>query len=143
MPVPFGRHTPWCEPERPGGDDERSVRAHKRLAECLDGPAIRVGSALEVPREGDVVLEGEVDHAIRSGSCTAQGVEVVDRAALHLCPGGGEDSGRGIRASQPDDLMALADELGDDGVADPAGSAGDENTHEIPPVSRVSSVEDG
>src|SRR5260221_433391 len=40
MPVPFGPNAPRCEPERPGGDEERSVRIHKRLAECLDGAAI-------------------------------------------------------------------------------------------------------
>ena len=57
------------------------------------------------------------------------------RAAVHLRPSGGEGSGRGIRAGQPDDLMAGADELGNDGGADPAGRAGDEYTHE-----RTSSV---
>ena len=76
------------------------------------------------------MLEREVDHAIRRGRRAAQAVEVVEGAAMHLRPGGGEGSGRGIRASQPDDLMARADELGNDGGADPAGRAGDENTHE-------------
>ncbi len=130
MPVPLGRHPPRCEPERPGGDDERPVRTRERLAEGLDGAAIRVGSALEVPGEGDVVLEREVDHAVRRGGRVPQAVEVVESAALHLRPGGGEGGGRGIRAGQPDDLMARADELGDDGGADPAGRAGDEYTHE-------------
>ena len=64
------------------------------------------------------------------GSGTAQGVEVVERAAMHLRPGGGEGSGRGVRAGQPDDLMAGADELGNDGGADPAGRSGDEYAHE-------------
>jgi MftR C-terminal domain len=36
-PVPFGRHPPRCQPERPGGDDERPVRIRQRLAECLAG----------------------------------------------------------------------------------------------------------
>ena len=35
----------------------------------------------------------------------------------------------GIRAGEPDDLMARADEFGNDGGADPAGRAGDKNTH--------------
>ena len=132
-PVPFGRHPPRCEPERPGGDDERPVGTRQRLAECLDGAAIRIGGALEVPRERDVVLEREVDHAIRRGRRAPQAVEIIERAAVHLCPGRGEGGGRGIRAGQPDDLMARADELGNDGGADPAGRAGDENTHEKPP----------
>ncbi len=130
MPVPFGPHTPGCEPERPGGDDQRPVRTRQHLAECLDGAAIRIGRALEVSRESDVVLEREVDHAIRRGSCTPQAVEVIKSAAMHLRPGRGKGSGRNIRASEPGDLMARADELGNDGGADPAGRAGDENMHE-------------
>ena len=51
-------------------------------------------------------------------------------------PAAVEGSGRGIRAGQPDDLMARADELGNDGGADPAGRAGDENAHEKPPGGR-------
>ena len=36
----------------------------------------------------------------------------------------------GIGAGQPRDLVPRADELGDDGRADPAGRASDENPHE-------------
>jgi hypothetical protein len=71
-----------------------------------------------------------MDHSIRLGSCTAQAVEIIKSAATHLCPGSGERIGRGIRAGEADDLMARADELGNDGGADPAGRAGYENTHE-------------
>jgi len=116
--------------EDAGGDHERPAGTRERLAECLDGAAIRVGSALEVPREGDVVLEREVDHAVRRGRRTAQAVEVVKGAAVHLRPGRGKGTGRGIRAGEPGDLMARADEFGYDGGADPAGRAGDENAHE-------------
>jgi hypothetical protein len=35
MSVPFGRDTSRCEPEQPGGEDERAIRIRKRLAECL------------------------------------------------------------------------------------------------------------
>src|ERR1035441_6588098 len=111
MPVPFGTHPPRGEPEGPGCDDQRSIRASQRLPERLDGTAIGIGSVLEAARESDVVLEREVDHAIGFDSGTAQAVEVVEGAAMHRCPGRGERSGRGIRASQPDDLMARTDEL--------------------------------
>ncbi len=41
-----------------------SIGARQRLADALDGAAIGIGRALEVPREREVVLEREVDHAI-------------------------------------------------------------------------------
>ncbi len=106
------------------------IRARERFAERLDSTAIRVGGALEVPGEGEVVLEREVDHAIRRCGCAPQAVEVVKCAAVHVCSGGGEGSRRGIRAGEPDDLMARAQELGNDGGTNPAGRAGDEDTHE-------------
>lgn len=40
MSLQFGRQTPRCEPERPGSDDGRSIRARKRLTKCLDRPVI-------------------------------------------------------------------------------------------------------
>jgi hypothetical protein len=57
------------------------------------------------------VLEGEVNHAIRCGCFTQQAVEVVERAEMHLCPGGGEGSGRGIRAGQPGVLGSEDDDV--------------------------------
>ena len=126
VPVPFGRHPPRGDPEGPGGDDERPARTGQHLAEGLDGAAVRIGRALEVAGEGDVVLEREVDHAVRGGRRVPQDVEVIEGAALHLGPGRGEGRGRGIRAGQPGDLMARAEEFGNDGGADPAGRAGDE-----------------
>ena len=39
----------------------------------------------------------------------------------------GDNMSTGTR--QPDDLMTRADELGDDGAADPAGCTGDEDAH--------------
>ena len=58
------------------------------------------------------MLEREVDRTIRRGSCTPQALEVVNGAATDLGPDGRERSGRGIGASQADDLMTRADELG-------------------------------
>jgi len=80
------------------------------------------------------VLEREVNDAIRRRRCAAQDVEIVKSAALDLCPGAGEGSGRGIRAGKADDLMARADERGNDGGTDPAGRAGYEDAQGRPPV---------
>ena len=128
--VPLTRHAPWCEPERPGGDEERTIGVRERLAEGFDRLAIGRDGAREVPGERQVVLEREVDHAVRRIGRRAQGVEIVERAATHLRPGGGERGGRVIRAGEPDHLMPRADQFGNDRGADPAGCAGDENTHE-------------
>src|ERR1017187_1703155 len=106
MPVAFGRDPPWCEHEGPGGDDERPARTGERVAEGLDGAAVRIGGALEVTGEGEVVLEREVDHTIRRGRRIPQAAGVIKCAAVHLGPGRGEGSGRGVRAGEPGDLMA-------------------------------------
>ena len=83
--------------------------ARERLADRLDGAADRRRRALEVAREREVVLEREVDHAIGGLGRRSQAVEIIEAAAPHLCPGRGERIGRGIRASEPDDLMARAE----------------------------------
>jgi hypothetical protein len=64
------------------------------------------------------VDERGVDDPVGRGGAGAQAVEVVESAPMHLCPGGGHGGGRGIQACEPDDLMARADELGNDGRAD-------------------------
>jgi hypothetical protein len=81
------------------------------------------------------VDERGVDDPVGRGRAGAQAVEVVQRAAVDLRPGGGDRGGRGIRAGEPEDLMARPDQLGDDGGADEAGRAGEENTHERSPMS--------
>ncbi len=61
------------------------VRDNQTDLDCgLDGASIRVGSALKVSRERDVVLEREVNHAVRRGSGTPQAVEVIKRAEMYL-----------------------------------------------------------
>src|SRR6266508_3587066 len=125
------------EPGRSGGYDERAVGVGERLAERLDRAAVGVGRVLEAAGERDVVLEREMDHAVRGGRRVPQGVDIVDGAVQHLGPGRGEGGGRGVRAGEPDDLMARADELGYDRGADPAGCAGDAHTHGNPPYDRL------
>ena len=61
---------------------------------CRGRSAVGVGSALEVPREREVVLEREVDHAIGGGRGAPQAVEVIKSAAVPLGSGRGQRSGR-------------------------------------------------
>jgi hypothetical protein len=84
-----------------------------------------IGSLLEAPRESDVVLERQVYDAVRAGGCGPQRSEVIDSTALDLSSDGGERSGRSIRASQPEDLMARTNELDNGRGADPAGRTSD------------------
>ena len=87
VPVPFGRHLPRGHPARPGRDDQRPVRTREHVTERLHHPPIRIRRAMEVAREGDVVLERQVDHAVRGGRRAPQHVEIVEGAALHLGSG--------------------------------------------------------
>lgn len=92
MSVVFGRNASRCESECSGDDDERAVGACERVAEGFDGAAIGVGSALEVAGERGLVLEGEVDDAVGVGGCAAQGIGIVEAAALDRRAGGSAPS---------------------------------------------------
>src|SRR5204863_5153907 len=85
-----------------------------------------------------LVLEGQVDDAIGRGGCPPQAVEVVQIAALHLGAGGGQCGGGAVGTGQADDLMPGREQFGDDGGTDVSGRAGDENTHEKPPMAQSS-----
>jgi hypothetical protein len=52
------------------------------------------------PGERDVVVESEVDHAIRRPGGSAQAGEIVQIAAMYSDPGLGEGSGRGVGAGR-------------------------------------------
>ena len=70
-PIAFGRDAARRQSQRPRGDDQRTAGALERRAEGLNRKAVRLGGAREPSREGDVVLERQVDDAIRSfGSIT-------------------------------------------------------------------------
>ena len=71
-----------------------------------------------------------MDDSVSRCGAGAQAVEILKGAAVHGDPGGGQRFGRGVRTCESDDLMARADELGNDGGTDEAGSAGDKYTHE-------------
>jgi hypothetical protein len=67
------------------------------------------GGALEIAGEGEVVFEGEVDYAVGRGCLVVQCFEVVEATAAHLGACGGEGGGGGVRAGEPDDLVAGAE----------------------------------
>ncbi len=115
LAVLLGRDPSRRQPECAGGDEEGAVGAGERLAERVDGTPVRFGGVLEAAAERDVVLEGEVDHAVGVGSRAAQRVEIVERAAAYLGAGFGEGVSRGVRAGEPDDLVAGADEFRNNG----------------------------
>jgi hypothetical protein len=66
------------------------------------------------------VLEGEVDHAVGTSRGSFQLVEVIEIAAENLGTHRGDGLGGGIGAGKAHDLMAVAEELGDDGGGDVA-----------------------
>jgi hypothetical protein len=124
---------PW-QRGRSRGDDQGLAGTLERAAHRLDGAPVGGDRRLEV---GEVVDEREVDDPVGAGGSGAHGVQVVQVAAEHLGSGGGDRGGRVVGPGEPEDLMAHAEELGNDGRADPAGRAGDEYPHEKPPdVSR-------
>ena len=103
VPVMLGREPPGRGEEGSGGEDERAVRAGERLAERLDCTAICVSSLLETAAERQLVVEGEVDHALGRGGLFSKRFEVVEAAAAHLDARGGERGCGGVRAGEPDD----------------------------------------
>ena len=76
------------------------------------------------------MFEGEVNDAVGLSGGIPQAVEIIEIAASHLRPGGGERSRRCIRAGQPEHLMTCAQELRNNGGADLSGRASDEYAHE-------------
>ncbi len=103
VPVQFGGHSPACESQHAGGDDQRSARTGEYFRQGLDGTAIGVGGRLEAPRKGKAVIERKVDHAIRLSGRALKNVEIVGRASADFRSGSGQGGGGSIRAGQPDD----------------------------------------
>jgi hypothetical protein len=62
--IKFRRHATWRDTECSRGNDERSIRTRQGFTERFNGAAISGGGTEEVAREGEVVLEGEVDHPV-------------------------------------------------------------------------------
>jgi hypothetical protein len=85
--VDFSRHPSRRQPEESGGENERPLRARKNIAKGLDGSPVRVGGALEITREGEVVLKGEVNDAVGVARGVAKNVQVVEGTKLDLGTG--------------------------------------------------------
>jgi len=73
------------------------------------------------------VVEGEVDDRVRAGRGLAQAVEVTRIAATDL-GAEGLHGGGGLGPGEARDLVSGLYKFGDDGRADVAAGAGDENT---------------
>ena len=60
---------------------------------------------------------------------TAQALEIFERTAMDIGSRRGKGRGSRIRAGEAEHLMPRGDQFSDDGGADEAGRAGDEDTH--------------
>jgi hypothetical protein len=110
-----------------GCDDQWSVGADENRAERLDHAAV----VLTVRREfREVVIEGQVDEAVRAGSPSLEAVQVFNRPAMDLGTRSSQRHGLFIRTAETEDLMACGDQLLDDGRPDESGGTGNEYTHE-------------
>jgi hypothetical protein len=74
--------------------------------------------------------EAGVDHRIRLGRTAAQAVGIPEVAVVRPGACGEERFGARIGTGEAEHLMARADQVLNDGGADEAGGAGDEDTHE-------------
>src|SRR5581483_3002217 len=61
---------------------------------------------------------------------SAQAVEILDVAAMHLGAGRGERLGRSVGANEAEHPMPGTEQFLDDRGADEAGRSGDENAHD-------------
>ena len=66
---------------------------------------------------------------VRLAGAVAKAFEIVERAAMDLGAHGCEGLCSGLGADETEHLMARCDEFADDGGADKAGRAGDEDAH--------------
>ncbi len=74
--------------------------------------------------------EAGVDHRIRPGRTAAQAVGIPEVAVVRLGTRGEKGLSARIGTGEAEHLMARADQVLNDGGADEAGGAGDEDTHE-------------
>ena len=80
-----------------------------------------------------VAPERQADHAVGLRGAGPQDVEVRQPAAQHLGAAALEGVRGVVRAGQRENGVAVGEQFGDDGGADGAGTAGDEDVHGTPP----------
>src|SRR5579862_8132304 len=85
-----------------GRDNQGAVGTFERFPESLDGAAIRFGGGTVVR---EIMDEGGVNDGVGSSSSTAQAFEIVKRAVMHFCSGGGKRLGRLVGAREAEHLM--------------------------------------
>ena len=110
-----------------GGHDQRPVGADKNRAERLDDTAIVLAVRHEFRK---IVVEGQMDDAIRSGRALLETVQILERPAMNLGAGCSQLRRFLVRTTEAEHLMARRDQLLDDGRADESGRTGDEHTHD-------------
>jgi len=118
-----------CDQRGAGDGHERLVRADQCGAECrhrvgLFGEALfqRISAAV-------VATEGKADDPVGPLCPIAQDIEVGEGAVQGLSAGGFEGGCGAGRTGEPEDGVAVSEQLGDDGGADRAGATGDEDVH--------------
>ena len=80
------------------------------------------------------MVEGGVDDGIRLARAVAKAFEILERAAMDFRAHGRERARAGVGAGETEHLMARCDEFADDGGADEAGGAGNEDAHGKSPM---------
>jgi hypothetical protein len=110
----------------PGGHDQRPVGAFESRAERLDHTAI----VLTVRHEfREVMIEGQVDDAVRSGGSRLEAVRVLKRSANDFGTSRSQSRRLAVRTTEAEDLMTGGNQVFDDGRADETGGAGNKHTH--------------
>ncbi len=128
--VVFRRGPAERHPDHAGREHERPVRAGQGRSHRLDGTPVGTRGCAEVASlEGHVVLEGQVDHAVRVGRSLGKTVGVVEVPLLDDGTGRLQASCRGLGAGEANHLVAGAEQLGHHRRTDPARRASDEDSH--------------
>jgi hypothetical protein len=110
-----------------GGQDQRPVGAFESRAERLDHTAIVLTVRYEFR---EVMVEGQVDDAVRSGGSPLEAVQVLKRSASDLGSSRRQTRRLVIRTTEAENLMTGGNQVFDNGRADETGGAGNKHTHE-------------
>lgn len=113
--------------------DSRAVDGHRSRQESGHDPAGAAPKNDPQPRQpasvGELVEERGVDGRIGLRGTRAQTVGILDRTPMRTHARGLQARCRCIGTGQPEDLVAVPDQLAHDGRADEPGRSGDEHPH--------------